>query len=106
MGIIILPPVVEDISSHHDESSDDSMSVDSNEDVEMSGVRAPKRARIGQGDDLTVSTGVVTPGEVVTDDPQWMRSVTTNYAQRLLAWACHLPSKLDLAPVGLKIKIP
>ena len=88
MGIIILPPVVENISSHHDES-DDSMSVDSDEDVEMSGVRAPKRARIGEGDDVTVSTGVVTPGEVVTDDPQWMRLVTTDYAQRLLAWACH-----------------
>ncbi|KAJ5460225.1 Exosome complex component rrp4 [Penicillium daleae] len=69
MGIIILPPVVEDILPRHDES-DDSMSVDSDEDVEMSGVRAPKRARIGN---QTVSTGVVTPGEVVTDDPQWMR---------------------------------
>jgi hypothetical protein len=71
MGIIILPPVVEDIVPHHDES-DDSTSVDSDEDVEMSGVRAPKRARIGN---QTVSTGVVTPGEVVTDDPQWMRLV-------------------------------
>jgi exosome complex component RRP4 len=71
MGIIILPPVVEDIVPHHDES-DDSMSVDSDEDVEMSGVRAPKRARIGN---QIVSTGVVTPGEVVTDDPQWMRLV-------------------------------
>ncbi len=88
MGIIILPPVVEDIASHHDES-DDSTSVDSDEDVEMSGVRASKRAHIGEGDDLTVSTGVVTPGEVVTDDPQWMRLVTTDYVQRLLVWACY-----------------
>lgn len=88
MGIIILPPVVEDIASHHDES-DDPTSVDSDEDVEMSGVRASKRARIGEGDDLTVSTGVVTPGEVVTDDPQWMRLVTTDYVQRLLVWACY-----------------
>jgi exosome complex component RRP4 len=73
MGIIILPPVVEDIIPRHDES-DDSMSVDSDDDVEMSGVRAPKRARIGN---QTVSTGVVTPGEVVTDDPQWMRLVAS-----------------------------
>lgn len=80
MGIIILPPVVEDIVPHHEET-DDSMSVDSDEDVEMSGVRAPKRARIGN---QTVSTGVVTPGEVVTDDPQWMRLVIPGPAQRFL----------------------
>lgn len=88
MGIIILPPVVEDIASRHDES-DDSTSFDSDEDVEMSGVRAPKRARIDEGDDLTVSTAVVTPGEVVTDDPQWMRLVTTDYVQRLIARTCY-----------------
>lgn len=79
MGIIILPPVVEDIVPRHDES-DDSISVDSDEDVEMSGVRQPKRARIGN---QTVSTGVVTPGEVVTDDPQWMRLVVPKSCARL-----------------------
>lgn len=69
MGITILPPIADDIILRQDDS-DDSMSVDSDEDVEMSGLRAPKRARIGN---QTLSTGVVTPGEVVTDDPQWMR---------------------------------
>ncbi|KAJ6086969.1 hypothetical protein N7467_005883 [Penicillium canescens] len=70
MPITILPPVVEDVGPYAD--SDDSMSVDSDEDVEMGGVSLPhKRSRL-QGDSK-IGTGIVTPGEVVTDDPQWMR---------------------------------
>lgn len=67
MAITILPPAVEDnepySSSEHesrDASSDD-------EDVDMGDTLRPaKRARLSKG-------GVLTPGEVVTDDPQWMR---------------------------------
>jgi exosome complex component RRP4 len=73
MPITILPPVVEDLGPYQNES-DDSMSVDSDEDVEMGGVSLPsKRSRV-QGDSK-IGTGIVTPGEVVTDDPQWMRLV-------------------------------
>ncbi|CAG8936598.1 unnamed protein product [Penicillium salamii] len=71
MAITILPPVVEDLSPYHADS-DDSMSVDSDQDVEMTGVSRPhKRPRLQPNSDI--STGVVTPGEVVTSDPQWMR---------------------------------
>lgn len=71
MAITILPPVVEDIVPHHaDADSDDSMS-GSDSDVEMSGVSRPqKRARTGNE---KISSGIVTPGEVVTADPKWMR---------------------------------
>lgn len=70
MAITILPPVVEDLGPYHAES-DESMSVDSDEDVEMSDVSRPlKRARLGN---KKTGAGIVTPGEVVTDDPQWMR---------------------------------
>ncbi|KAJ5692121.1 Exosome complex component rrp4 [Penicillium macrosclerotiorum] len=70
MAITILPPVVEDLGPYQAES-DDSMSVDSDSDVEMTGAsRAPKRVRLS---DKKLGTGIVTPGEVVTDDPQWMR---------------------------------
>ncbi|CAG7915662.1 unnamed protein product [Penicillium olsonii] len=71
MAITILPPVVED-QSPYQADSDDSMSVDSDEDVEMSGVSRPhKRPRLQANSNI--GTGIVTPGEVVTDDPQWMR---------------------------------
>lgn len=69
MAITILPPVVEDIRPNHADS-DDSMS-DSDSDVEMSGV---SQAHDGHGfGSRKIGTGVVTPGEVVTDEPQWMR---------------------------------
>ncbi|CAL5866584.1 uncharacterized protein PFLUO_LOCUS793 [Penicillium psychrofluorescens] len=73
MAITILPPVVDDLGHrppYHAES-DDSMSVDSDEDIDMTGTgsRPHKRPRLGG----KIGTGVVTPGEVVTDDPQWMR---------------------------------
>ncbi|CDM32363.1 hypothetical protein DTO013E5_3449 [Penicillium roqueforti] len=71
MAITILPPVVED-SRPYEADSDDSMSMDSEEDVEMTGISRPhKRPRL-QGNS-NIGTGIVTPGEVVTDDPQWMR---------------------------------
>ncbi|EEQ90276.2 hypothetical protein RJZ56_004994 [Blastomyces dermatitidis] len=64
MAITILPPSMpeEEYSSSEDESRD------SEGDVDMSGgnARPAKRLRLSKG-------GIVTPGEVVTDDPQWMR---------------------------------
>ncbi|KAJ5463544.1 Ribosomal protein L27 [Penicillium sp. IBT 31633x] len=71
MAITILPPVVDDIVPYQADS-DDSMSVGSDGDVEMTGVSRPhKRPRLQGNSNL--GTGIVTPGEVVTDDPQWMR---------------------------------
>ncbi|CAG7948770.1 unnamed protein product [Penicillium nalgiovense] len=70
MAITILPPVVEDVRPY-EADSDDSMSMDSEEDVETTGISRPhKRPRLGNSN---IGTGIVTPGEVVTDDPQWMR---------------------------------
>ncbi|EDN06927.1 exosome complex exonuclease RRP4 [Histoplasma capsulatum] len=64
MAISILPPSMaeETFSSSDDESRD------SEGDIDMSGShsRPAKRLRLSKG-------GIVTPGEVVTDDPQWMR---------------------------------
>ncbi|EKV16758.1 Exosome complex exonuclease Rrp4, putative [Penicillium digitatum] len=71
MAITILPPVVEDVRSYEADSEDD-VSVCSEEDVEMTGISRPhKRPRLQGNSNL--GTGIVTPGEVVTDDPQWMR---------------------------------
>lgn len=73
MAITILPPVVED-ARPYEVDSDDDMSMDSEEDVEMTGISRPhKRPRL-QGNS-NIGAGIVTPGEVVTDDPQWMRLV-------------------------------
>jgi len=70
MAITILPPVVEDLGAYQSDS-DESMSENSDSDIEMSGVsRSNKRARLGS---KKAGKGIVTPGEVVTDDPQWMR---------------------------------
>lgn len=86
MAITILPPVSEDLSPYHAES-EESMSVnsdsDSDSDVEMGGVPLPhKRTRLG---DKKIGAGIVTPGEVVTDDPQWMRWVLCCQGQALSA---------------------
>ncbi|PGH10939.1 hypothetical protein AJ79_05185 [Helicocarpus griseus UAMH5409] len=65
MAITILSPSMpEDPYS----SSDNESIEDSEGDVDMSGnlARPAKRLRLSKG-------GIVTPGEVVTDDPQWMR---------------------------------
>lgn len=74
MVITILPPVVEDAALAHPESDNDSMSIDSDGGVELEGDERPnKRPRTVGG--TKVGAGIVTPGEVVTDDPQWMRLV-------------------------------
>jgi exosome complex component RRP4 len=71
MAITILPPVVEDLGPHQSDSEDE-MSINSDEDTEMGGVslsQPTKRNRV----ENKIGNAIVTPGEVVTDDPQWMR---------------------------------
>ncbi|KAJ5613505.1 Ribosomal protein L27 [Penicillium herquei] len=72
MAITILPPVVEDLGPYQAYSdSDDSMSDISDSDVDMDSASRPqKRARTVS---KKLGDGVVIPGQVVTDDPQWMR---------------------------------
>lgn len=70
MPITILPPVVEDVDTAH--ADYDSMSVDSDGGVQLEDSRPSKRSLVGG---TKVGAGIVTPGEVVTDDPQWMRFV-------------------------------
>ncbi|RAH43331.1 exosome non-catalytic core subunit RRP4 [Aspergillus brunneoviolaceus CBS 621.78] len=74
MAITILPPVVEDVDLPSFDSDSDAMSVDSDGGVELaagSSSRPNKRQRLVEGTNIVA--GVLTPGEVVTDDPQWMR---------------------------------
>ncbi|OJJ00951.1 hypothetical protein ASPVEDRAFT_51990 [Aspergillus versicolor CBS 583.65] len=74
MAITILPPVVDDVEATYAESEIDEMSVDSDGGVELTPTKTSqptKRPRLIEGTD--VGRGIITPGEVVTDDPQWMR---------------------------------
>ncbi|EEP82061.1 hypothetical protein UREG_06926 [Uncinocarpus reesii 1704] len=67
MAITILPPAVDDEPYGSSEENDDFN--DSDSDIEMEDAttsRPSKRPRLSKGT-------IVTPGEVVTDDPQWMR---------------------------------
>ena len=76
MAITIHPPVVEDVDVPYPESDVDSMSVDSDGGVDLAAgdaTRPSKRPRLVEG--TNIGAGVLTPGEVVTDDPQWMRLV-------------------------------
>ncbi|KAL2000752.1 hypothetical protein VTN02DRAFT_2670 [Thermoascus thermophilus] len=84
MAITILPPVVEDVDVHQEDSDIESM--DSEGDIDMTTARPGKRQRVG--DRRKRGTGIVTPGEVVTDDPQWMRghgTYTTPYTTSIIA---------------------
>lgn len=92
MAITILPPVVEDFGPYQGDA-DESMSVDSVQDVEMSGVSRPhKRPRLGSD---KIATGIVTPGEVVTDDPQWMRWVPRSSRPAFCTWGTDVLVHLD-----------
>jgi exosome complex component RRP4 len=74
MAITILPPIADDVDASYPESDLDEMSVDSDGGVDLTSAkpsRPTKRPRLIEGTD--VGTGIITPGEVVTDDPQWMR---------------------------------
>lgn len=71
MAITILPPVTDTGDVTYPDSDMDSMSVDSDGGVNLEPGQSSKQGLRMAG--LDISTGVVTPGEVVTDDPQWMR---------------------------------
>ncbi|OOF98531.1 hypothetical protein ASPCADRAFT_512788 [Aspergillus carbonarius ITEM 5010] len=63
-----------DVDVPYPESDVDSMSVDSDGGVDLAAgdaTRPSKRPRLVEG--TNIGAGVLTPGEVVTDDPQWMR---------------------------------
>lgn len=67
MPITILPPAAAAPVYTRPESDEENDAFDSDGDVDMEGAtRASKRAR-------TSHKSIVTPGETVTDDPQWMR---------------------------------
>ena len=80
MAITILPPAREapDWAKKDEEFDQSDIEGDSDGDVdmEMDGQRSAKRARLAK------TKGVVTPGEIVTDDPQWMRWVHQRTASR------------------------
>lgn len=74
MAITILPPVVDDADVPQADSDIDAMSMDSESDADTATgghFQSAKRHHIAGISKL--NTGIVTPGEVVTDDPQWMR---------------------------------
>jgi exosome complex component RRP4 len=67
MPISILPPAPAPSLAYDVASSDDDEDFDLEGDVDMEGAtRGLKRPRISQ-------RHIVTPGELVTDDTQWMR---------------------------------
>ncbi len=73
MAITILPPPPppQDYDSDFDsesESDDGGVNLDQDGHADMG--RPNKRAKYGG------TSSIVTPGEIVTEDPQWMRSVT------------------------------
>lgn len=65
MAITILPPAPA-APAYYQESSDNE-SLDSEGDVDMVDSERPTKPAGISG------KGIVTPGETVTDDPQWMR---------------------------------
>lgn len=68
MPITILPPApAAPMNYQHNTPDNEDDSFDSEGDVDMEATtRASKRSRLSQ-------KAIVTPGEVITDDPQWMR---------------------------------
>ena len=68
MPITILPPALPpQINYNANSDVDDDMDIDSEGDVDMAADRATyKKPRTSRGH-------IVTPGELVTDDTQWMR---------------------------------
>ena len=66
MAITILPPAVEDEEGSYNSADEE----DADGDIYMGrgDMRPLKRPRLERW-------GIVTPGEIVTDDPQWMRHV-------------------------------
>jgi exosome complex component RRP4 len=95
MAITILAPVADDVDATYAESDFDDMSVDSDGGVELTPAkssRPTKRPRLIEGVDI--GTGIITPGEVVTNDPQWMRFVFLSLPITVVC-ACRLTSSLS-----------
>ena len=68
MAITILPPIPVVSDSRYDSSQSEDDHYDEDVDMGVGGgdeARPAKRAKLGRE--------IVTPGEIVTDDPQWMR---------------------------------
>lgn len=71
MAISILPPAPATPAYYRESSDNDSLDPEGDVDMADSG-RPTKRARISE------KGIIVTPGETVTDDPQWMRCAYCN----------------------------
>lgn len=87
MAITILPPVVDDADVPQADSDIDAMSMDSESDADTATgghFQSVKRHHIAGISKL--NAGIVTPGEVVTDDPQWMRLAALSLIYYSLAW--------------------
>jgi hypothetical protein len=68
MPITILKPAAAIIANHQTHTEHDAgQDLDSDSDVDMDSIRPSKRAKNLRH--------LVTPGEIVTEDPQWMRCV-------------------------------
>lgn len=75
MAITILPPKPPANATHDEEDDFDTNGVDLEGDIDMLNTTRPAKKASG--------LGMVTPGETVTDDPQWMRSVSPYPARTL-----------------------
>ena len=67
MPVTILKPAPAPPPPHEaGNQNEDSLDLDSDDEMELDAPRASKRSKLSH---------LVTPGELVTDDPQWMRYV-------------------------------
>lgn len=85
MPITILPPVVE--ADPYVSSDDDFEDSDGDVDMDLDAnkPRPSKKLRLSKG-------GVVTPGEIITDDPQWMRYTDFSFPFLDVISLCFFPS--------------
>jgi hypothetical protein len=67
MAITILTPFADDLGTLQDDES-----IDSDDDVHMSAGTSARPSRRSNADNIVV------PGQLVTDDPQWMRYVISS----------------------------
>ena len=71
MAITILTPVTDDLGTLQDDES-----IDSDDDVHMSAGTSARPSRRSEG--RNADSIIVVPGQLVTDDPQWMRYVISS----------------------------
>lgn len=67
MGLTILPPTIEESENLNNEFDDASTSESDESMLEEDDYRPSKRLRLSSAKHLTV------PGEIITDETQWMR---------------------------------